>query len=136
MEKLPKVAFVCTHNSCRSQIAEAIAAHLADDVFESFSAGTEIKESIDGDAARTVKRLYGIDIDESQRPKTLAEIPPVDIVVTMGCGVRCPSLPCSHREDWDLDDPTGKGDEAFAAVAESIHRKVLDLKTRISKGGW
>jgi len=116
-------------------MAEAIAVHLAGDVFESFSAGTEIKDSIDGDAKGAVKRLYGIDIDESQRPKTLAEIPPVDIVVTMGCGVRCPSLPCSHREDWNLDDPTGKGEEVFTAVAESIHEKVLDLKTRISKGG-
>lgn len=132
---LPRVAFICTHNACRSQMAEAIATYLAGDVFESFSAGTEIRGSIDGGAKEAVRRHYGIDIDESRRPKMLDEIPSVDIVVTMGCGVRCPALPCSYREDWGLDDPTGKGEEAFNAVVAAIHEKVLDLKTRILKGG-
>lgn len=126
-----KVAFICVHNSCRSQIAEALGKHLAKDVFESYSAGTELKPHIDKDAVRLMKDLYGIDLELSQHPKLLADIPPVDILVTMGCGVTCPFLPCKHREDWGLDDPTGKSDEEFMIVIKTIEEKVIDLKNRI-----
>ena len=96
----PKVAFICVHNSCRSQIAEALGRHLAADVFESCSAGTERKERIDPDAVRLMKELYHIDMEaEGQRSKLLSELPPVDGVVTMGCNVQCPVLPCKWRED-------------------------------------
>jgi arsenate reductase len=97
-----KVAFICVHNTCRSQIAEALGKHLARDVFQSFSAGTDLRSQINQDAVRLMKELYGIDMELTQRPKLLADIPPVDIVVTMGCGVTCPFLPCKHREDWGL----------------------------------
>ena len=91
----PKVAFVCVHNSCRSQIAQALGRHLAADVFESYSAGTELKDRITPDAVRLMKKLYHIDMEaESQRSKLLSELPPVDGVVTMGCNVQCPFLPC------------------------------------------
>ena len=90
----PKVAFICVHNSCRSQIAEALGKHLAADVFESYSAGTETKPQINQDAVRIMKQLYDIDMEQTQRSKLLADIPPVDIVVTMGCNVACPFLPC------------------------------------------
>lgn len=129
----PKVAFICVHNSCRSQIAEALGKRLAGDFFESYSAGTEKKDKINPDAVRLVKKLYDIDMEKTQFPKLLAEIPPVDIVVTMGCGVACPYLPSRHREDWGLDDPTGKGDEAFFETICLIHEKILDLAKRISK---
>lgn len=86
----PKVAFICVHNSCRSQIAEALGKLLASDVFESYSAGTEIAKKINSDAVRTMKRLYGIDLTQTQRPKTVSEIPLPDIVVSMGCEVCCP----------------------------------------------
>jgi arsenate reductase len=66
-----KVAFICVHNSCRSQIAEALGKHLAKDVFESYSAGTELKPHIDKDAVRLMKDLYGIDLELSQHPKCL-----------------------------------------------------------------
>ncbi len=62
----PKVAFICVHNSCRSQIAEAHGKHLAADVFESFSAGTEVKDRINPDAIRLMKKLYGIDMEATQ----------------------------------------------------------------------
>ena len=130
MDKL-KVAFICVHNACRSQIAEALGKHLAGDVFETYSAGTETKSQINQDAVRLMKRLYGIDITHTQRPKLLAEIPPVDIVITMGCNVTCPYLPCKHREDWGLDDPTGKGDEEFIAVIHEIESKVRQLSHNI-----
>ena len=129
-----KVAFICVHNSCRSQIAEALGKHLAADVFESYSAGTETKPKINQDAVRLMKRLYGIDMEKTQRSKLLSEIPPVDIVITMGCNVQCPFLPCKHREDWGLDDPTGKSNDEFIAVIHDIDQRIKTLKTRIEIG--
>ncbi|XOQ45395.1 MAG: hypothetical protein ACFWTN_13265 [Clostridium sp.] len=123
----PKVAFICVHNSCRSQIAEALGKRLAADVFESYSAGTELKDRINPDAVRLMKKLYDIDMEQTQRPKLLEELPPIDVVVTMGCNVKCPYLPCKRREDWGLDDPTGKDDAEFLRVIQSIEAKVLKL---------
>lgn len=128
-----KVAFVCVHNSCRSQMAEAISKLLAEDVFEAYSAGTETKQ-INQDAVAVINDLYGFDINKTQKSKLISDIPAVDIVVTMGCNVECPFLPCKHREDWGLDDPTGKGKEAFLQTAVVIRQKVLDLKKRIENG--
>ncbi|WP_312355871.1 arsenate reductase ArsC [Aminipila sp.] len=130
-----KVAFICVHNSCRSQIAEALGKHLAGDVLECYSAGTEIKPQINGDAVRLMKQLYRIDMETTQYSKLLADIPPVDIVVTMGCNVQCPFLPCKHREDWGLDDPTGMDDETFIEIIESIRIKVECLKEKYSEKG-
>lgn len=134
MEHNVKVAFICVHNSCRSQIAEALGRALASDVFESYSAGTELKSEINRDAVRLMRERYGVDMDRAQRPKLLEDIPAVDIVVTMGCNVQCPNLPCQYREDWGLDDPSGKGDECFLAVMKTIEEKVLDLKERVLRG--
>ena len=127
----PRVAFVCVHNACRSQIAEALGRHLAGDVFESYSAGTETRPQIDRDAVRLMKSIYGIDMERLQYSKRLTELPPVDVVVTMGCNVSCPSLPCRWREDWGLNDPTGKPDETYLDVIHTIEEKVLDLKRRL-----
>ena len=125
-----KVAFVCVHNSCRSQIAEALGKHLASDVFDCYSAGTETKPEINQDAVRIMKARYGIDMEKTQYSKLLEELPPVDIVVTMGCNVQCPHLPCRHREDWGLDDPTGKSDSEFEKTIEAIAKNVRKLKQR------
>jgi len=127
----PKVAFICVHNSCRSQIAEALGKNFARDVFESYSAGTEIKPQINQDAVRLIKDLYGIDMEKSQYSKLLSDIPAVDIVVTMGCNVTCPFLPCKHREDWGLDDPTGKSDKEFKIVIAEIEKKIKTLAVQI-----
>ena len=130
----PKVAFICVHNSCRSQIAEALGRHLAADVFESYSAGTERKDHINPDAVRLMKALYHIDMEaEGQHSKLLSAIPPVDVVITMGCNVRCPFLPCSHREDWGLEDPTGKSDEVFLETIRAIEQKIRELKAKLTK---
>lgn len=129
----PKVAFICVHNSCRSQIAEALGRHLAADVFESYSAGTELKECINQDAVRLMKERYQIDMEaEGQHSKLLETLPPLDVVVTMGCNVQCPFLPCQRREDWGLDDPTGQPDEVFLETIRSIEEKVLALKEKLS----
>lgn len=130
----PKVAFICVHNSCRSQIAEALGKHFAADAFESYSAGTELKDRINPDAVRLMKQTYGIDMEQCQHPKLLEELPPVDVVVTMGCNVKCPYLPCKHRENWKLPDPTGKSDEEFLSVIHSIETKILKLAESLKKG--
>ena len=129
---MKKVAFLCVHNSCRSQMAEALGKKLAGDVFESYSAGTETKPRINQDAVRLMKQVHGIDMEETQRSKLLSDIPEVDVVITMGCNVQCPYLPCSHREDWGLEDPTGKPDEAFLETMQKIEDKVLELRKRLS----
>ena len=131
---MKKAAFICVHNSCRSQIAEALGKKLASDVFESYSAGTETKPQINQDAVRLMKQVHGIDMEETQYSKLLSDIPEVDVVITMGCNVQCPFLPCSYREDWGLDDPSGKEDAAFLIIMERIEEKIMDLKRRIMEG--
>ena len=106
----PKVAFICVHNSCRSQIAEALGKHFAWDVFESYSAGTETKTQINQDAVRLIKKIYNIDMEETQHSKLITVLPEIDIKITMGCNVICPFIDSEYEEDWGLDDPTGKSD--------------------------
>ena len=128
---MKKVAFICVHNSCRSQMAEALGKKLAADVFESYSAGTEVKPQINPDAVRLMKQVHGIDMEATQYSKLLSALPPVDVVVTMGCNVQCPMLPCTHREDWGLEDPSGKEDAAFLEIIRNIEEKVLELRERL-----
>lgn len=129
----PKVAFICVHNSCRSQIAEALGTLFASDAFESYSAGTEQVPFINPDAIKTVLEVYQYDMT-NQYSKTLDKIPDVDIVITMGCNVTCPFLPCRYREDWGIEDPTGKSAINFIDTANIIYKKILDLKFRIETG--
>ncbi len=125
-----KIAFICVHNSCRSQIAEALGKKLAGDKFEFYSAGTETKPQINQDAVRLMKDIYDIDMEKEQSSKLLQDIPPVDIVITMGCNVDCPYLPCQYREDWGLEDPTGQGDAVFRETIKQIETKVLNLRNQ------
>ena len=128
----PKIGFICVHNSCRSQMAEALGKHFAADIFDAFSGGTETKPQINQDAVGIVRELYGIEMS-GQKSKLISELPPLDIVITMGCNVNCPLLPCKHREDWGLDDPSGKGKDEFIKTARLIESKIQDLKQRIQK---
>lgn len=130
--KKPKVAFVCVHNSCRSQIAEALGNLFASEVFDSYSAGTHLKDHINPDAVRLIKQQYSIDMEEKQYNKLIDDIPSPDVVITMGCNVDCPMLPCKYREDWGLDDPTGKSDEEFIKIIQIIEEKIIELKARLS----
>ena len=82
-----KVAFICVHNSCRSQIAEALGKHLRGDEFDFYSAGTETKPQINQDAVRLMKQLYGIDMEQAQFSKTVDKIPAPDMAISMGCEV-------------------------------------------------
>lgn len=131
--KKPKVAFICVHNSCRSQIAEALAKKYASDVFESYSAGTQIKKQINQDAVRLMKSIYDIDMEETQYSKLIDDLPPIDISITMGCDVICPIVENQYTEDWNLDDPTGRDDEFFREIISKIERNIKDLSVRIKK---
>ena len=127
-----KVAFICVHNSCRSQIAEALGKHYAPDVFESYSAGTETKPTINRDAVRIMKELYGIDMEANgQYSKLISEIPDADIAISMGCNVGCPYIGRGFDDNWGLDDPTGKSDDDFKSVIKSIERNILELRKNL-----
>ena len=128
-----KVAFICVHNSCRSQIAEALGKYLASDVFESYSAGTQTKPQINQDAVRIVKKMYGIDMEKNQYSKLISEIPKPDIAISMGCNVGCPFIGRSFDDNWGLDDPTGESDEEFEIVIKEIERKIIELKESIDQ---
>lgn len=124
-----KVAFICVHNSCRSQIAEALGKHLAGDIFESYSAGTETKSQINQDAVRLMKEIYGIDMEANgQHSKLISEIPEIDMAISMGCNVGCPFIGRAFDDNWELEDPTGKSDEEFRLVIRQIEENIWELK--------
>lgn len=129
----PKVAFVCVHNSCRSQIAEALGKKLASDVFESYSAGTELKDRINQDAVRLMKTMHGIDMERTQYNKLIADIPKPDVVIFMGCNVSCPIVPGQYSDNWELDDPTGQSDEVFEKTIRKIEENIICLKRKLAK---
>ena len=124
---MKRVAFICVHNSCRSQIAEALGNHLAGDVFESYSAGTETKPKINQDAVRIMKQLYGIDMEKTQYSKLVSDIPE-----PMGCNVGCPFIGRPFDDNWGLDDPTGKSDSEFIKVIQEIEKRILELKSELN----
>lgn len=127
-----KIAFVCIHNSCRSQMAEAWAKKLGSDILEVYSAGTEEYPEVKPGAVEVMKEA-GVDMSKHY-PKLLNDIPEeIDILITMGCGVECPYVPCNHREDWGLEDPSGGPIEGFRNTRDIIKEKVEDLVTRVKK---
>ncbi len=122
-----KIAFICVHNSCRSQIAEALGKHLRGDEFDFYSAGTETKPQINQDAVRLMKGLYGIDIELTQYSKTFDEIPTPDVTISMGCDVGCPFIGRAFDDNWELPDPTGQSDTMFREVIEQIANNIKKL---------
>lgn len=122
-----KVAFICVHNSCRSQIAEALGKHFSGDKYDFYSAGTETKPQIDKDAVRLMKRLYSIDMEQTQYSKTIDSIPVPDTVISMGCEVGCPYIGRAFDDNWGLPDPTGQSDEMFVEVIKQIEDRVRSL---------
>lgn len=123
-----KIAFICVHNSCRSQIAEALAKKYLSEEFECYSAGTETKPKINQDAVRIMKELYDIDMEKEQYSKLLSDIPSPDIAISMGCNVACPFIGRGFDDNWGLDDPTGKSDEEFIQVIKEIEAKIQALR--------
>ncbi|MGN0157256.1 MAG: arsenate reductase ArsC [Lachnospiraceae bacterium] len=131
IKKRKKVAFICVHNSCRSQIAEALGNYLIGDDFECYSAGTEVKQQINQDAVRIMKEMYGIDMEKNgQHSKLIGEIPKPDIVISMGCDVGCPYIGRPFDDNWELQDPTGKNDEIFKKIIKEIEADIVKLKNK------
>ena len=126
-----KIGFICVHNSCRSQMAEALSKLFAEDIFESYSAGTELVPHINKQAVRIIKEKYNYDMS-NQYSKLIKDLPELDIVITMGCNVECPYVKCKYRADWGLEDPTGKSDDEFIKVAKIIEQNILDLSNKIN----
>ncbi|MEE1026314.1 MAG: arsenate reductase ArsC [Acutalibacteraceae bacterium] len=122
-----KIAFICVHNSCRSQIAEALGKHLVGDKYDFYSAGTQTKPQINRDAVRLMKQLYGIDLEQTQYSKTFDKIPAPDISISMGCDVGCPFIGRAFDDNWGLPDPTGQSDEVFKSVISKIEKRILEL---------
>ena len=120
-----KIAFICVHNSCRSQIAEALGKHFMSDKYDFYSAGTETKPQINQDAVRLMKELYGIDMEKEQYSKTFDKIPNPDIAISMGCDVGCHYIGRAFDADWGLPDPTGQSDEVFIETIENIKNKII-----------
>ena len=130
-ENKKKIAFICVHNSCRSQIAEALGKKFLSDSFEVYSAGTETKPQINQDAVRIMKELYGIDMELTQYSKRITDIPNPDVAISMGCNVGCPFIGRAFDDNWGLEDPTGKSDEEFKIIIKSIETKILELKENL-----
>ena len=128
-----KIAFICIHNSCRSQIAEALCRHLAGDIFDCYSAGTETKPRINQDAVRIMKDIYNIDMEKNQYSKLYSDIPTPDIAISMGCDVGCPYFNREFDDNWGLPDPTGKSDEEFIEVIKNISKNIENLKMKFSE---
>ena len=124
---MKKVAFICVHNSCRSQIAEALGKHLAGDKYDFYSAGTETKPQINQDAVRLMKQLYCIDMELTQYSKTIDKIPTPDIAISMGCDVGCPFIGRAFDDNWGLPDPTGQSDVVYIEVIRQIEQNIRSI---------
>ena len=123
---MKKIAFICVHNSCRSQIAESLCKIYRKDL-EAYSAGTKIKPQINQDAVRVMKDKYNIDMS-NQYSKLITDIPKCDIYVSMGCNVTCPRVIGGYSYDFGIEDPTSKSDDEFIKVIEEIKEKIINLE--------
>jgi arsenate reductase (thioredoxin) len=123
----PSVMFVCVHNAGRSQMGAAYAHHLSGGKVEVRSAGSAPADSINP-AVRAALLEEGIDIS-AEKPKILTPeaVQASDVVITMGCGDRCPYYPGKRYEDWVLNDPAGQGVDAIRPIRDEIRRRVTDL---------
>lgn len=131
MSDRKKVAFICVHNSCRSQIAEALGKKYLSDICDCYSAGTEVKPQINQDAVRLMKEQYEIDMEKTQYSKLLEDIPEADIYISMGCNVVCPHVPGKENQNWGLEDPTGKSDQEFMEVIRQIKKNIHELRNKL-----
>lgn len=122
-----KIAFVCVHNSCRSQIAEALGKKYVSEKYDFYSCGTEVKPQINQDAVRLMKQLYHIDMEKTQYSKLVQDIPVCDIVISMGCEVECPYIGKEFDDNWRLHDPTGMSDEKFLSCIKEIENRIMQL---------
>jgi len=129
---VPTVLFVCVHNAGRSQMAAGYMRHIAGDRVTVLSAGSEPADHVNPVAIEAMAE-EGIDIAGNQ-PKVLSTeaVQDSDVVVTMGCGDTCPFFPGKRYEDWELDDPAGRGIEEVRAIRDQIRVRVEALIAEIA----
>lgn len=127
MADKPSVMFVCVHNAGRSQMAAAYLTHMSKGTIEVRSAGSEPADRINPAAVKAMAE-EGIDIS-AEAPKILTTdaVKASDVVITMGCGDTCPFYPGKRYEDWELEDPAGKGIDAVRPIRDEIRRRVDKL---------
>ena len=128
---MPRVLFVCVENSCRSQMAEAVARKLGGGAVEAHSAGSRPSGVVNPKAIASLAAV-GYDLS-THGSKSLDEIPPgpYDAAITMGCGDACPNVPARLREDWALPDPKHMAPREFDEVRDEIETRVADLFDRL-----
>ena len=131
MPDKPSVLFVCVHNSGRSQMAAALLTHLGEDRIEVRSAGTEPADHVNPAAVAVMAEL-GIDITAAN-PKILTgeAVQSSDVVITMGCGDRCPYYPAVSYRDWKLADPAGQSLDTVRTIRDDIAERVQALITEL-----
>jgi protein-tyrosine-phosphatase len=124
---MARVLFVCLHNAGRSQISEALFERATTGHHEARSAGTEPGERVHPEVVETMHEL-GIDL-AARTPHKLSQADAewADVVVTMGCGDKCPYIPGKRYLDWDLADPKGRPIEEVRATRDEIERRVVEL---------
>lgn len=127
----PSVLYVCIHNAGRSQMAAAYTHHLSGGAVEVRSAGSAPADQVNP-AAVAAMAEEGIDIT-AEIPKVLTAdaVQASDVVITMGCGDTCPIFPGTRYEDWELEDPAGKGVDAVRPIRDDIKARVLGLLDRL-----
>jgi arsenate reductase len=124
---MARVLFVCLHNAGRSQISEALFTRAAAGQHEARSAGTEPGERVHPEVVEAMAEL-GIDLSgRAPRKLTTADAEWADVVVTMGCGDKCPYIPGKRYLDWELEDPKGQPVKVVRATRDEIERRVTEL---------
>jgi protein-tyrosine-phosphatase len=126
------VLFVCLQNAGRSQMSQALLQRAAPDTHHALSAGTTPAERVHPEVVAVMHEL-GIDLSDripQLLTTTLAE--QADIVVTMGCGDRCPYIPGRRYVDWDLPDPQGQPIERVREIRDEIADRVAGLIAELS----
>jgi arsenate reductase len=123
-----RVIFACVHNAGRSQMAAAFFNQLADrDRAQALSAGTEPGLRVHPEVLE-VMREVSIDLSDAKPQKLTEELAQgAQLLITMGCGDKCPYVPGLRRDDWPLPDPKGRPLEEVRAVRDDIRQRVLAL---------
>ena len=123
-----KVIFACVHNAGRSQMAAAFFNHGADpQKAQALSAGTEPGERVHPEV-QAVMQEVGIDLSNTNPRKLTEELAKdAQLLITMGCGDKCPYVPGLRRDDWTLPNPKGLPMGEVRAIRDEVKRHVHEL---------
>lgn len=127
----PSVLFVCVHSAGRSQMAAAFLTSLSRGTVEVRSAGSQPAEKVNPSAVEAMAEV-GIDLSaEVPKMLTTEAVKESDVVITMGCGDECPVFPGKRYEDWELEDPAGKGVDSVRPIRDEIKARIEKLITEL-----